>query len=61
MSMQNSNDSPFLAELSSLVMHPPLGEPNKFLWLGPSGITVGKVNLSADKPRDIMEEVDHIE
>ncbi|ETN69737.1 Pep3/Vps18/deep orange family protein [Necator americanus] len=42
-------------------MHPPHGEPNKFLWLGPTGITTGKVNLSADKPRDIMEEVDHID
>ncbi|KHJ76205.1 Pep3/Vps18/deep orange family protein, partial [Oesophagostomum dentatum] len=61
MSMQNANESPTLAELSALVMHPPHGEPNKFLWLGPSGITIGKVNLSADKPRDIMEEVDHMD
>ncbi|EYC08461.1 hypothetical protein Y032_0066g3779 [Ancylostoma ceylanicum] len=61
MSMQSTNTSQTLPELSTLVMHPPHGEPNKFLWLGPSGITIGKVNLSADKPRDIIEEVDHMD
>ncbi|KAK6733019.1 hypothetical protein RB195_017032 [Necator americanus] len=42
MSMQSSNSPQTLPDLSTLVMHPPHGEPT-------------------DKPRDIMEEVDHID
>uniref|UniRef100_A0A0R3PK95 Vacuolar protein sorting-associated protein 18 homolog n=1 Tax=Angiostrongylus costaricensis TaxID=334426 RepID=A0A0R3PK95_ANGCS len=47
--------------VSALLLYPPHGEPNRFLWVGPSGITTGKVNLFADKPRDIIEEDDHMD
>uniref|UniRef100_A0A1I7XT34 Vacuolar protein sorting-associated protein 18 homolog n=1 Tax=Heterorhabditis bacteriophora TaxID=37862 RepID=A0A1I7XT34_HETBA len=45
---------------SALIVYP-LTEPNRFLWLGPSGLTVGKINLAADKQRDILEEEHHME
>ncbi|VDO97642.1 unnamed protein product [Heligmosomoides polygyrus] len=61
MSMQSTASSQTLAGLSALLMHPPHGEPTRFLWLGPGGITIGKINVFADKPRDIVEEEDHLE
>lgn len=59
--MQSTASSQTLAGLSALLMHPPHGEPTRFLWLGPGGITIGKINVFADKPRDIVEEEDHLE
>ncbi|PIO74362.1 Pep3/Vps18/deep orange family protein [Teladorsagia circumcincta] len=61
MSMQSTASSQTLPDLSALLVYPPHGEANRFLWLGPSGITIGKISLFADKPRDIVEEEDHME
>ncbi|KAK6059511.1 Pep3/Vps18/deep orange family protein, partial [Cooperia oncophora] len=61
MSMQNAASSQTLPDLSALLVYPPHGEAQRFLWLGPGGITIGKINLFADKPRDIVEEEDHME
>ncbi|XGW10958.1 hypothetical protein V3C99_012449 [Haemonchus contortus] len=61
LSMQNTASSQSLHELSALLVYPPQGEAHRFLWMGPDGITIGKINLFADKPRDIVEEEDHME
>ncbi|KAJ1350311.1 hypothetical protein KIN20_006075 [Parelaphostrongylus tenuis] len=61
LSMQNASSPQHSSVISTLILYPPHGEPNRFLWIGPGGITIGKVNLFADKPRDIIEEEDHMD
>ncbi|VDL69971.1 unnamed protein product [Nippostrongylus brasiliensis] len=61
MSMQSASSAQTQQGLSALLVHPARGEANRFIWLGPGGITIGKINLYADKPRDIVEEEDHME
>uniref|UniRef100_A0A0K0DMH5 Vacuolar protein sorting-associated protein 18 homolog n=1 Tax=Angiostrongylus cantonensis TaxID=6313 RepID=A0A0K0DMH5_ANGCA len=42
LSMQNTNSLQQTSVVSALLLYPPHGEPNRFLWVGPSGITTGK-------------------
>ncbi|KJH46896.1 Pep3/Vps18/deep orange family protein [Dictyocaulus viviparus] len=61
LSMETSTTAQNISVISALMLYPSHGEPSRFLWIGPGGITLGKVNLFADNVRDVIEEEHHLD
>ncbi|CAI4232864.1 unnamed protein product [Auanema sp. JU1783] len=60
--MPESSNAPISTDLLVLYRkREDSSKPFKFLWVGSSGYMVGKVNLFAEKSRDILEKEKHFE
>ncbi|EGT38228.1 CBN-VPS-18 protein [Caenorhabditis brenneri] len=44
-----------------LTMHPMISEPKRYAWLSPDGISIGKVNIFAERIQDVLVEEFNIE
>lgn len=44
-----------------LTMHPTIAEPKRYAWLSPDGISIGNVNIYAERIQDVLVEEFNIE
>ncbi|PAV90614.1 hypothetical protein WR25_12186 [Diploscapter pachys] len=57
---RQASGSPNEKIISQLCLHPHYQDPQRFAWLGPRGVRIGKVDLNPDRPMDILVEEQRI-